>query len=82
MAASFPGGTLDKDRHSISICQSPAAILALSSGHGVGGFPSAGYTISAFLDDSDRTIPKVGYMPGRLTWELGEWLKSPGVITH
>ena len=69
---------LDNDRHIVSICHGPAALLALSN-EGVGSFPFAGYTITAFPDASDRMIPDIGYMPGHLTWQFGEMLKALGV---
>ncbi len=70
---------LDNDRHIISICHGPAALLALSSKDGNSAFPFAGYTITAFPDASDRTIPDIGYMPGQLTWQFGAKLTAMGV---
>ena len=59
---------LDNDRHIVSICHGPAALLALSDDGASGGFPFAGYTIAAFPDVADRMIPDIGYMPGHLAW--------------
>lgn len=70
---------LDNDRHIVSICHGPAALLALSAKGDAGDFPFAGYTITAFPDASDRMIPDIGYMPGHLTWQFGEKLKALGV---
>ena len=70
---------LEKDRHIVSICHGPAALLALSKQDVAGSFPFAGYTITAFPDASDRMIPDIGYMPGHLTWQFGEKLKALGV---
>ena len=70
---------LAEDRHIVSICHGPAALLALSVGADADAFPFAGYTITAFPDATDRMIPDVGYMPGRLTWQFGEKLKALGV---
>lgn len=70
---------LAHDRHVISICHGPAALLSLAPRDGAGGFPFAGYTITAFPDASDRMTPEIGYMPGHLTWHFGEKLKALGV---
>ena len=70
---------LDNDRHIVSICHGPAALLALSENGDAGAFPFAGYTITAFPDASDRMIPDIGYMPGHLNWPFGEKLKTLGV---
>ena len=67
---------LANDRHIISICHGPAALLACAAD---GGFPFAGYTITAFPDASDRMLPDIGYIPGPLTWQFGEKLKALGV---
>lgn len=53
--------------------------LAVSPKDEGGGFPFAGYTITAFPDASDRMIPDIGYMPGHLTWRFGEKLQALGV---
>ena len=70
---------IDNDRHIVSICHGPAALLALSAQENAGSFPFAGYTITSFPDASDRLIPDMGYMPGHLTWQFGEKLKALGV---
>ncbi len=70
---------LGKDRHVISICHGPAALLALANAEGAGAFPYAGYTVTCFPDASDRMTPKIGYMPGDLPWFFGEKLKALGV---
>ena len=70
---------IDNDRHIIAICHGPAALLSLSANPGAEAFPFSGYTITAFPDASDRMIPDVGYMPGRLTWQFGEKLEALGV---
>ena len=65
------------DRHIISLCHGPAALAAA----GAFGQPSpfAGYTICAFPDAVDRQTPDIGYMPGGLTWFLGERLRAQGL---
>ncbi|WP_223569143.1 glyoxalase III HchA [Agrobacterium tumefaciens] len=70
---------LDHDRHIISICHGPAALLACTPKVDGGEFPFAGYTITAFPDAADRMTPEIGYMPGHLTWHFGEKLKALGV---
>ena len=70
---------LDNDRHIVSICHGPAALLALSATGDADDFPFAGYTITAFPDAADRMIPDIGYMPGHLTWQFGEKLKALGM---
>lgn len=70
---------LDRDRHIISICHGPAALLACTPEVDGAPFPFAGYTITAFPDASDRMTPDIGYMPGHLTWQFGEKLKALGV---
>jgi D-lactate dehydratase / protein deglycase len=70
---------LDTERHIVAICHGPAALLALSATGDASDFPFAGYTITAFPDESDRMIPDIGYMPGHLTWQFGEKLKALGV---
>ena len=70
---------LDNSRHVVSICHGPAALLALSAEQDGTGFPFSGYTITAFPDESDRTIPDIGYMPGHLPWQFGAKLKELGV---
>ena len=67
------------DRHIIALCHGPAAFLACATDEKTGGFPFAGYSITAFPDASDRMIPDVGYMPGQLTWHFGEKLTQLGV---
>ena len=69
----------DTDRHIISICHGPAAFLACIGKEDAGKFPFTGYSITAFPDATDGTIPDIGYMPGRLTWHFGEKLKELGV---
>ena len=69
----------DSDRHIIAICHGPAAFLACAMDETTGKFPFAGYSITAFPDATDRMIPDLGYLPGQLTWHLGEKLEALGV---
>jgi molecular chaperone Hsp31 and glyoxalase 3 len=70
---------LENDRHIISICHGPAALLSCTPKVDGEPFPLAGYSITAFPDAADRMTPEVGYMPGHLTWHFGEKLKALGV---
>ena len=67
------------DRHIIAICHGPAALLACAAQDDAGSFPFTGYSITAFPDATDRMIPDIGYLPGQLTWHLGEKLAAMGV---
>lgn len=68
---------MKNDRHVISLCHGPAALVA------AGAFgkesPFKGYSICAFPDAVDRQTPEIGYMPGGLTWFFGEDLAKQGV---
>lgn len=68
---------MDHDRHVISLCHGPAALIAA----GAFGQPSpfSGYAICAFPDAADRQTPAIGYMPGGLTWFFGDRLRAQGV---
>lgn len=68
---------LQQDRHVISLCHGPAALLAA----GAFGEPSpfTGYSLCAFPDAVDRQTPAIGYMPGGLTWFFGEQLQAQGL---
>ncbi|MCA6096864.1 glyoxalase III HchA [Bradyrhizobium australafricanum] len=70
---------LDNDKHIISLCHGPAALLASAVGEAKGDYPFKGYKICAFPDAIDRTTPDIGYMPGALTWAFGEQLQALGV---
>lgn len=64
---------LASDRHIITLCHGPAALLAA-------GDAFAGYKIAVFPDALDEGANvKIGYLPGKLTWALGERLKERGV---
>lgn len=63
------------DRFVISLCHGPAAFLALGEDN-----PWRGRKIVAFPDLVDNHTPKIGYMPGKLTWRFGEKLKAQGFV--
>ncbi len=70
---------MGNDRHVVTLCHGPAALLASGIGETTASYPFAGYSICAFPDSADRQTPAIGYMPGGLTWFFGEKLKGLGV---
>ncbi|WP_174278769.1 hypothetical protein [Sphingomonas bacterium] len=70
---------LDNERHILAICHGPAALLSLANTRETGSFPFAGYTITGFPDAQDREIVDTGYLPGPLTWLVGEKSQTLGV---
>ncbi len=69
---------LAHDRFLISLCHGPAAFLAAGLGRSPAESPFLGYRICAFPDSLDAWTPEIGYMPGHLTWQFGEQLKTLG----
>lgn len=63
----------DQDKFVISLCHGPAAFLALGPDN-----PFRGKKICAFSDFVDAHTPRIGYMPGKLTWKFGEKLTAQG----
>lgn len=70
---------MHNDKHVISLCHGPAALLAAGLGESKDTYLFNGYQICAFPDSADRQTPDIGYMPGHLTWYFGEQLKALGV---
>jgi len=66
-------------RHIITLCHGPAALLAAGVDEADGGSLFRGYRICAFPDAMDRQTPEIGYMPGQLRWFFGERLAQQGV---
>ena len=66
------------DRFTISLCHGPAAFLAAGIDETRDSNLYNGYKITAFPDALDAQTPDIGYMPGHLTWKLGEKLKALG----
>ncbi|MBQ2260138.1 MAG: protein deglycase HchA [Loktanella sp.] len=62
-----------QDKFVISLCHGPAAFLALGDTN-----PFRGKRITAFSDFVDAHTPRIGYMPGKLTWKFGERLTAQG----
>lgn len=70
---------LDKDKHIVSLCHGPAALLAAAVGESKDNYIFKGYKICVFPDSIDAKNPDIGYMPGPMPWFLGEKLRELGV---
>ena len=70
---------VEKDKHIISLCHGPSALLAAGLGEDKEDFIFKGYKITVFPDAIDRQTPEIGYMPGHMPWYVGEKLKERGV---
>ena len=68
-----------RDRHIVSLCHGPAALLAAGIGERKEDYIYRGYKICAFPDALDAKTPEIGYMPGLLPWSFGERLQAFGV---
>lgn len=68
---------LEAQRHVITLCHGPAALLAAGKN---GLKPFDGYSIAVFPDSLDQGANvEIGYLPGKLTWALGEALRAQGL---
>ena len=68
-----------QDKHMLSICHGPAALLAANLSGEKDAFIYRGYKIAAFPDSVDKMTPLFGYMPGHMPWYFGEKLQALGV---
>ncbi|TFH51460.1 protein deglycase HchA [Actinomyces viscosus] len=69
---------LENDRPVITLCHGPAALCAATDEEGASYF--AGYSLCVFPDALDKGANvEIGYLPGQLTWMLGERLKQQGL---
>lgn len=68
---------LRADKHIISLCHGPAALLAAKLGEKEN--PFKGYKICSFPDSIDAKTPEMGYMPGAMPWFIGERLRADGL---
>ncbi|MCO7488820.1 glyoxalase III HchA [Stenotrophomonas maltophilia] len=68
-----------EQRHIITLCHGPAALLAAGVDEAEGASLFRGYRVCAFPDAMDRQTPGIGYMPGQLRWFFGERLAQQGV---
>lgn len=60
----------------ITLCHGPASLLATTLNNQP--FPYQGYDMAVFPDSVDDMTPKIGYLPGKMRWKLGNKLKSLG----
>ncbi|AIF48131.1 glyoxalase III HchA [Dyella japonica] len=67
------------DKYVITLCHGPASLLSAAVGEAKENYMYKGYKICVFPDSIDRQTPNIGYMPGQLTWHIGEELKKLGV---
>ncbi len=67
------------DKYIVSICHGPAAFIAASLNQGDHPFLFKGYQVAAFPDGSDKILPSLGYLPGKMPWFFGEKLENLGV---
>merc|ERR1712110_138053 len=58
----------------LALCHGPAALLAAKD-QGK-DFIYNGYKVAAYPDAMDKQGPMIGYLPGQLTWHMGENLKE------
>ncbi|KMO10549.1 glyoxalase III HchA [Methylobacterium platani] len=68
---------LRADKHIISLCHGPAALLSAKIGEEEN--PFKGYKICSFPDAIDAKTPELGYMPGAMPWFIGERLRADGL---
>ena len=64
------------DLFTISLCHGPASFLATTLNNQE--FLYKGYNMTVFPDEVDKKTPKVGYLPGQMSHEVSEKLKSLG----
>ena len=62
----------------VALCHGPAALLAATKVDGV-EFPYKGYKCVTFSDKTDKTTPKIGYVPGAMPWLMQEALTARGM---
>lgn len=69
-------------RYYISLCHGPASMLAANVGKPEGSkFIYEGYKINVFPDSLDTGANiDIGYIPGKMSWLVGEELRKLGVI--
>ena len=67
------------DKHMLTICHGPAALLAENRGGDPKDFAYHGYKMAVFPDSLDKLTPKFGYLPGPMPWYFGDRLREQGV---
>ncbi len=69
-----------RERYVVTLCHGPACLLAASVDEPPEQFTFRGYQICVFPDALDEGANiDIGYMPGKLSWLVGERLKKLGV---
>lgn len=69
-----------KEKHIVTLCHGPAALLAASVDEKDEDFLFKGYEMTVFPDALDEGAnQEIGYMPGKLKWLLAEKLERLGV---
>lgn len=73
----------EKERFYITLCHGPASMLAANVGQPAGsGYIYDGYKIVVFPDSLDKGANvDIGYIPGKMSWYVGEELQKLGVET-
>ena len=69
----------DNNLFTLAICHGPAALLSANIDKPANDFIYKGYKIVAFPTGMDKQMPKIGYLPGDLTWYFGDKLEDLGV---
>ena len=69
----------DNDLFTLAICHGPAALLSANIDKPADDFIYKDYKIVAFPTSMDKQMPKIGYLPGDLTWYFGDKLEDLGV---
>ena len=67
----------DNEMLTITLCHGPGALLSTTLNDQK--FLYAGYNMAVFPDSVDNMSPKIGYLPGKMPWELCEKLTYLGV---
>jgi D-lactate dehydratase / protein deglycase len=65
-----------KDIFIVSLCHGPGTLMSAKND---GNFIFDGYKIALFPDKVDKQTPMLGYLPGHMTYELGEELRKLGL---
>ena len=66
----------EKGLYTISLCHGPGTLMSAQDG---ADFVFEGHEIALFPDSVDKQTPMIGYLPGHMTFELGEKLKEMGM---
>jgi molecular chaperone Hsp31 and glyoxalase 3 len=60
----------------VTLCHGPSALLSTAV---EGDFAYDGYTICCFTQKTDDFTPKLGYLPGKMPWDVQSTLEGKGV---